>query len=670
MGYESVRLRPGINVQFTPALNEGGWSDCSFIRFKDGLPQKLGGWDYYYPNAIGSPIRWLHAWQDLNEIGYLAVGAEASLQYISDGSIVDISPQTRSSSAPVDFSTLDGTPDVTIVDVGSSLSIYDAVFFETPISVGGLILSGTYPVVTALGSDSYVIDAGANATSTVTSGGDLPTFTTTTGQPVVSVEFPDNGYIVGQVVYFGVPTTVGGLTIQGSYTITAIIDADNFEISAGTPATSDDSEVMNGDEAAFLYYISIGPPATGVGYGLGGYGEGGYGLGIPSPYVPGTPITATNWSFDNWGETLLACPFGGGIYQWRPRSVLSNAQIIPQAPNLNGGIFIAMPQQILVAWASSEEGAQDPLLVRWSGVSDYSLWTAAPDNQAGAYRIPRGSRIVGGMQAPNQALIWTDQAVWAMNYIGSELAFGFNEIGTGCGLVGQHAAGRIGANVVWMSSGNFFILSSTGPAPIPCSVWDRVFQNINSAALDKVICAPNSEFNEVSWYYPSSGSADVDQYVKFNLLEGTWDYGSLQRTAWIDQSVLGPPIGADAQGFVYQHEISQNANGAPLPNYIESGWFMLTEGDPLVFIDMLLPDFKYGFYPGSGNADVEVTVFTADYPSNTPAVHGPFTMTQATAFLSMRARARMAKVRLASNDLNSFWRLGNLRYRAAPAGRR
>lgn len=670
MAFQSVKLQPGINVQFTPALNEGGWSDCSFVRFKDGLPQKLGGWDYYYPNAISSPIRWLHAWQDLNDIGYLAVGAEQSLQYISNGAIVDISPQTRSSSAPVDFSTTAGSSEVTVVDVGSSLSIYDAVFFETPISVGGLILSGTYPVIQSIGTDSYVIDAGADAVSTVANGGDLPTFSTTLDQPIVEVNFPDHGYIVGQVVSYGVPTSVGGLTIEGSYTVTAVIDADNFEISSGAAATSTDSEVMNGGDAAFLYYISIGPPATGVGYGLGGYGEGGYGIGVPSPYVPGTPITATNWSFDNWGEILLACPYGGAIYQWRPRSVLSNAQVIPSAPNLNGGIFIAMPQQILVAWGSSEEGAQDPLLVRWSGVSDFTVWMPATDNQAGGFRIPRGSRIVGGMQAPNQALIWTDQAVWSMNYIGADLVFGFNEIGTGCGLVGQHAAGRIGANVLWMSEGNFFILGGSGPQPIPCPIWDRVFQNINAAEFDKVVCAPNSEFNEVSWYYPSASSSEVDQYVKFNLLEGTWDYGSLQRTAWVDQSVLGSPIGADSAGFVYQHEISENANGNPLPNYIESGWFMISEGDPLVFIDMLLPDFKFGLYSGSSTASIQVTVYTADYPSDTPVVHGPFTMTSATRFISMRARGRMAKVRISTSDLNSFWRLGNLRYRGAQAGRR
>lgn len=671
MPYQSVKLQPGVNVQMTPALNETSWSYSALIRFKDGMPQKLGGWVYYYPFSFGSPVRDMHAWQDLNQDDYLAIGAEQSLQILVNGSPSVITPQTKTSTITPDFSTTSGSNIVTVVDATSDVTLYDAVFFATPISVGGLILQGTYPVETDLGGSSYTILAGSDATATVANGGALPEFSTTSGSSQVSVAFANHGLSVGNTVGYLVSTSVGGLTILGTYTVFSVTDIDNYVITVSSAATSTDTQTMNGGDAQLDYFIGLGPLPSGSGWGIGGWGLGGWGTGTTSPFVPGTPITATNWTMDNWGEVLLACPDGGAIYQWRPRSGFLTASVIPQAPTVNGGMFVAMPQQQIVAWASSWYGVQDPLLIRWCQVGDYTDWVASATNQAGSYRIPRGSRIVGGMQAPQRSLIWTDLAVWSMTYTGSDYVWGFDEIATGCGLVGRHAAAVLAGTVYWMSQGNFFLVNANGVAAINCSVWDIVFQNIDENNYDKVIAAPNSNFNEVSWFYPSSsGGGEVDSYVKLNVAEGVWDFGSLSRTAWIDQSVLGTPMGADASGFVYQHEVGYDAAGTPMQALIESGWFMITEGDPLVFVDMLLPDFKYGPYPGTGSAQVLVTVYTANYPGDTPQAHGPFTMTEAETFINMRARGRMARISIGSQDMGSFWRLGNLRYRAAQSGRR
>jgi len=259
----------------------------------------------------------------------------------------------------------------------------------------------------------------------------------------------------------------------------------------------------------------------------------------------GTPITATGWSLDNWGSDLIACAQNGAIYSWNATSGNSTAQVISEAPPFNGGAFVAMPAQILVAWGSTANQNigvdQDPLLVKWSDQLNYREWTPSTTTQAGSYRIPTGSRIVGGLQGPRTALLRTDLDVYAMQYVGYPLVFGFNKIGASCGLIGKNAACQLGGTVFWMGPSNFFALTGSGATPLPCPVWDAVFQDLDPDNKSKVVCAPNTVFNEVWWFYPSNGATENDSYVKLNVVEGSWDYGPIGRSAWIDQSVFGNP---------------------------------------------------------------------------------------------------------------------------------
>lgn len=669
----SIKLRPGVNVEMTPTLNEAGISSANLVRFKDGMVQKLGGWAKYYAFTIGSYIRDLHGWQDLNENLDLAVGAEASLSVITNGVNVDITPRERIVDLTPDFETSSGDPEVIVNDVGSAATIYDYVFIATQVSIGGIILFGLYPVTTALGADEYEITAADDATATET-GGLVPEYDTTSGSATVTVTLPDHGLVVGDDFEALVSTDVGGLTIFGTYEVISAPTADTFTIIASSVATSTDNEFMNGGDARLVYYIAVGPAAAGSGYGVGGYGEGGYGTGVAPTSNPGDPIVATGWEMDNWGEILVANPRGGGIYFWQPNRQFSTASLIPNAPLFNNGIFIAMPQRILVAWGSTPDNLQqDPLLLRWSGAGDFTVWTASSSNQAGSFRIPTGSKIVAGLQGPNSALIWTDIDLWVMNYIQPPLVFGFSKLGTGCGLVGPKAAGILNSAVYWMNLGGFQMLSGSGIKDIPCSVWDAVYQDLDQDNLDKIVCAPNSMFDEVAWYYPtiSDGTGEPVAYVKLNTIEGSWDLGVLQRTAWIDQSVLGEPIGAyGSTGIIYQHEVSNNADGGAMQSWFETGDFMIRDGNEIAFIDWLIPDFKYGFYNGAQIADIAVTIKTQEYPGSSQVVKGPFSFNVNSQQLTVRSRGRQARVRMESSDLDSFWRIGNVRYRWAPDGRR
>jgi hypothetical protein len=591
----------------------------------------------------------------------------------------NITPQTLLSNFAPNFSTIINTPTVTIVDPNiSNVTIFDSVFFNTPVAIGGLILSGLYPITEITGTHSYQITAASDATSTVNNAGAVPVFTTVNGSSVVSVALTANGMAASNTVVFPIPTTGNGITITGAYQAATITDANDFTIQTSTQATAGGSFSMNGGNAQLVYYIALGPAAQGAGYGLGGYGLGGYGTGVVPSSQTGTPIAATDWTTDNWGEILLACPENGGIYFWDPTGGFTNAQLVSSAPAFNSGMFVSTTDQILITYGSTlteQIGVeQDPMLVQWSDSGNFFQFDPLTTDLAGNFVIPIGSKIVAGLAVSNQNFIWTDLDLWIMNFIGFPDVFGFNKIGAGAGAASKHSIMQLRGNVYWMGISNFYSYTSGGVAVVQCPVWDVVFQNLNTAFAHNIRAMPNTPFNEAGWAYPSkaSVSGECDSYVKFNIVEqGTpWDYGALPRSAWIDQSVFGPPIGASPSGVIFQHETSPDAAGQPIVASFQTGYFVLSEAEDFVFIDQVIPDMIWGTFGSPGNAQIQLSFLTVNYPGDTPIIFGPYTVTQATEFISVRFRARQVAVLLQSSDLGSFWRLGRIRFRVAPDGRR
>jgi hypothetical protein len=329
-----------------------------------------------------------------------------------------------------------------------------------------------------------------------------------------------------------------------------------------------------------------------------------------------------------------------------------------------------MPQRQIVAWGSTFTGVSDPLLIRWCDIEDYDQWIPALTNQAGSYRIPKGSRIVQCIQAAQQGLVWTDLGVWAMQYVGQPYIYQFNELGTGCGLIGEKAATSMGGIVYWMGQSQFYRMSGSGPEPIRCPIWDVIFQDLDTAHYDKIRIAANSRFGEISWYYPTkSNGGEVSHYVKYNVILDQWDFGSLARTAWINESVLGPPIGADPNTYIYQHETSTDSDGTAMTSSFQTGYFVLNEADMKMFVDQVWPDMKWGYYGGTQGANVLLTFYVTDFPGQTPTQYGPYTLTEATTYITPRFRGRLVSIKIESNDIGSFWRLGNIRYRVQPDGK-
>ena len=245
--------------------------------------------------------------------------------------------------------------------------------------------------------------------------------------------------------------------------------------------------------------------------------------------------------------------------------------------------------------------------MRWCDVNNFNQWFDLPTNQAGTFRLPRGSKIVGGLQGPQQGLLWTDLAIWSMQYKGLPGVWGFNEIATGCGLISRKAAAAANGVVYWMGPTQLYSLTSEGVQPLACPVWDVAFQDMDLANVSKIRVAVNSRFNEIAWYIPTlGGGGENTTFLKYNYALGWWDVGLLSRSAWIDQSVLGPPIGADpGRLLVYQHETSNDADGAPLVSSFNTGDFTLSEGDQMTFLDELWPDARYGDYNQPQNATLQ-----------------------------------------------------------------
>jgi hypothetical protein len=773
MPHASLKLIPGVDQNRTPTLNEAAISESNLIRFVPdrqglGLPQKLGGWTQFIEGAQTSIIRALHSWADVNGTSYLAIGEEDGLNIAEAGGFsTPISPNLYTYNLPVSVSTTSGSATVLIDDNNSNISSYDGLNILTPISVGGIILSGYYPPI-AVSDDSYqiiaknIIGLQTPATSTVAAGGVVPSFTTVSGEINVTVTLPDHGYAAGSTFAILVPTTVGGVTLYGNYLVldTPTVTANTFTIASPNSASSSATVFMNGGNARIIYYVGQQNIPAAVGFGSGLFGGGGFGTGVTSSggrqfaiasistvglvatvtvnqavfvapstqltitgttnfngaytvsaatsgatstfsfpvaasaatetagtvtikswgFPPGVydqttgttvaPLPVSDWSLDNWGGFLVANPIKSGIFYYDPLGGSDHANVIPNAPLVNEGCFVAMPERQVIAYGTTFNGIQDPLLVRWTDIGNFTNWVATVSNQAGSFRIPKGSKIVGAMQGPQQGLLWTDTHLWSMQYINLPLVYSFNEIGSGCGLIGHKAMGTLAGVVYWMSQSQFYMLAGGGVQSIPCPVWDVIFQDIDEDYLGNIRCAPNSRFGEISWYYPTNGSNGVPtKYVKYNTLLQQWDFGTLTRTAWIDQGVFGPPIGAGGDSVIYQHETSQDANGFPMNSYVQTGYFALNEGDNMTFIDQVWPDMKWGYYGGSNNATVQITFYAADYPGQTPKVYGPYSISQSTQYISPRIRARLISIKISGDQIATFWRMGNIRYRLQPDGK-
>jgi len=670
--FGNIVMKPGVDVQSTPTLSDGRWNTSNLIRFKDGMLQKLGGWGRMSQSVCIGTVRGMHPYADLAGNLYLALGSDQRLQCLSSSGLNDITPfrpVNPTNNSAVNFSTVINTPNVKIVDGNSTVlvEVGDWIQIVNPIAVGGIVLQNFYIVNAVTNVTTYTVTAQKNATSTVNNGGSAVRFDSSIGLTTVTVTEAAHGYVPGDDYYVFISTTVSNITLLGEYLVQTTPTLDTFTIDQTTAAAATANINENGGNVRINYLFSSGDASSiaVTGYGSGTYGSGTWGISTAS----GIFTKLRQWSLDNWGEFLVACPADSPIYIWQPSGGYTTpAALLTQGPTKNHQVFVSNPTQIMIALGSETGGIQDHMLVRWCEVSDYTIWTATATNQAGSFRLPNGSEIVGGMTNALQIYLWTDVDLWSMQYQGQPFIFGFQQISAACGLLSMRSVAMVGNKILWLGLKSFFVMSGGQVNPLQCSVWDKLFPLLNSQQRDKCFAAPNSMFSEVAWYYPSTnGTGEVDSYVKYNYAEDLWDYGSLVRTAWTNTSVWGAPIGVDGSGYIQQHETSNDADGGVLNAWAESGDIDISNGEDFVFVDYVVFDATLS---GTGTPSVNLTFNIRDFPFQADRTQGPYSITATSTDATPRMRGRQMSFKFESTGAGSFWRVGRCRYRYAPDGRR
>ena len=617
MPLTKLQVAPGIDKQNTEYGAEGRWVDSDNVRFRYGQPEKIGGWTKVTSDALLGATRAILTWSDLSSVNHAMYGTNKKLYAYSENSYADITP-TR----------------------------------------------GT---------------------------GSITQFATTSGSTTVTVTDADHGALVGDhVTISSVSGAIGGLTqanLQNEFEIQTATD-DTYTIVAPAAASSS----ATGATATATYEINSGPATSiyGYGWGAGTWSRGTWDTtreGLTG--ADGVLLQSTKWSLDNWGEDVLAQKFDGSIYYWDTSAGLSSNLAsrtnVSNAPTKSRFMIVSGDDRHVICFGTETTigttSTQDNMFIRWSDQESTSDWTPTSTNTAGSQRLTSGNKINAAVRSRGAVLVWTDTALYQMQFIGPPFTFGFKQLGSNCGAVGINAAVDVSGISYWMGNDSFFRFDGA-VKKIPCSVQDYVFDDINVNATGDVFCATNTDFNEVMWFYPSADSLQIDRHVTFNYAENLWYTGSLSRSTWADRSVYSNPYATEfdssdttatistiygnkaGRTFVYAHEEGVNDAGSAMTAYIESGDIDIADGDNFMSISRFIPDFK------NQVGEVDVTVKSRPYPATTQTTHGPFAIATTTTKQDTRIRGRQLALRVSSDAVDDKWRYGTLRFDGKPDGMR
>lgn len=390
--------------------------------------------------------------------------------------------------------------------------------------------------------------------------------------------------------------------------------------------------------------------STGTGYGIGAYSDGFYGTPRPDS---GSVTPATTWSLDTWGEYLVGCSTSDGkLYEWQLDYLTpTKAAVIANAPTSCIGLLVTAERSLFALGASGNART-----VAWSDLEDNTVWTPSSTNLAGSIILQTSGRIITAKRVRGQNLILTDIDAHTLTYVGLPFVYQAEIAGRACGAASANCVAVLDNMAVWMGQKGFHVYDGY-VKPLPCEVYDYVFNNINTNQMSKVYAVNNSQYNEVWWFYPSANSNENDSYVSWDYVENHWTIGTLARTAGTDRSVFRNPIMIGTDGYIYDHEIGLNYSGA-LP-YAETGPFQIGNGDQILYINEMIPDER-------NQGSVSATFTTRYYPTSEETTYGPYSLTQPT---SVRFNGRQIKMRVTTTT-PSDWRVGVQRLNAIPGGRR
>lgn len=482
-------------------------------------------------------------------------------------------------------------------------------------------------------------------------------FAMTDTSPVVVVTDTGHGAINGAYVTFSGAAAAGGITISGEYAIT-YINGDSYSITHTSNATSTTSG--GGASVTAAYQLNPGNVDSQTYYG--------WGSGTWGAETWGTPRTASStlthcrtWSLETWGEDLIASYFDGSIYLWDSSAgVTTRATLITQAPTPNKGVTISQESRHVIALGAGG----DPMLIQWCDSEDYTDWTATETNTAGQWRIDQGNQTLRAIKVRDQHLVFTDSAVYTMQYVGPPFVFSIKSAGSK-GVIGPNAAIEYLGLGYWMGKNNFYTYDGTVKT-IECPVYDQVFLNINKQQSFKCWAACNTSYDEIWWLYCSENSNEIDRYVILNATEGHWAVGTISRSLLVgDSDIIDWPYAVAIDGQMYYHEVGTSANGSALDAFVESGDVEIEPGgETFMHLSKFIPDFK------TLNGQVTITLTTKKYPQDTATHTASSVITSTSDFFNPRLRGRQLSMKVESNATDASWRIGTPRVDAKPNGKR
>ena len=505
---------------------------------------------------------------------------------------------------------------------------------------------------------------------------------TTNATSTVLVTDSGHGAAKGDFVTFDSFSAVDGLDMNNEFEVTSVVNTAAYTVTHTSTASG--STAAGGGSGNMKYQIGIGPEFSvpAFGWGTGTWGASTWNTPRSSSNVT---LEARNWSLDNFGENLIATVLNGGAFEWKPSLGTSTRAVeITNAPTKSRISLVSTPDRHLLFMGTQPTiggtNPQDDLLIRFSSQEDINTYQPTAENTAGSLRIADGSRIVAAERSRGQILVWTDTSLHALQFIGPPFTFGLRQLGQNCGIIGSHAGVDINGVSYWMSQDSFFLFDGS-VKKLPCTVEQFIFNNINQTGSENAFAGHNGEFNEIMWFYPRTGSNEINAIVAYNYLEGTWWTGTLDRTTWIDREVYDNPVASDylptttannetilgltdGATQMFLHETGNNGDGAAITAFVKSGVVQIGEGNDFSFVSKLIPDIED--QEGVLNAKLEFK----NYPNNSVSVTKTVSFEDDTDFVSLRGRGREFTVNVVSNTTGTAWRLGTQRFDIQPDGRR
>ena len=630
MPLKKLLLKPGVNKENTRYTNENGWYISDKVRFRQGTPEKIGGWQRISVNSFLGVCRNLWNWVTLGFENLMALGTNLKFYVERGGQYIDITPirqrnYTASLTNPFTTNITAGTEDeVSVADTAHGAQAGDLVYFTGATAVGGVPAAelNTRHVITSItDANNYIITVVTNATSVATGGGTVTaeyyinTYAlgtdpfTANGTTTVTVAATAHGALNGDFVTFSGATGTYASILNAQFQIT-YLTANTFSIT--TPSVLAAGS-YGGSAVLASYQINTGPAIQSplVGWGSGTWGSGTWGLSAASEDA------LRIWSSQNFGEDLVFGPRGGGLYYWDVTSGFSSRGVnvvtmigASGVPVIQNYIVVSDIYRFVLCFGTNEylSGTLDPMLIRWSDQESVVDWVPSATSQAGSIRLSNGSEIVTALQTRQEIVVWTDSALYSLQYVGAPDIWTAQLLGDNISIVGQNAKAVASGRVYWMGVDKFYVYDGRVQT-LRCDLRRHVFNNINLAQNQQVFAGTNEGFNEVWWFYCSANSTVVDSYVVYNYLEDVWYYGSLGRTAWIDSGLRDYPQAATYSYNLVSHElgVDDGTTGTlePIVAYIESAEFDIEDGQNFGFVWRMLPDVTF---QGSTAASPQLTM--------------------------------------------------------------